>query len=331
MNKFEIPADIMELANQFRASRVFLTAFELGIFTVLNGEGKTSEETASILKTDPRATNRLMNALTVIGIIEKKSGTYYNTPPAAKFLVKGKPGYMGGIGHTVNLWDTWSNMTEAVIKGTAPEVRKPVNDRGENWLDSFIAAMHMRAKKQAPVIISKLDLNGVSKVLDVGGGPGTFSFAFVDAKDGLKATVFDLPNVVPLTHKYIEQEGCTGKVDTLEGDYLKNSIGSGYDLAFLSAVIHSNSPDDIKLLFSKCYKALNENGQIVVLDYIMDNERTSPPMGAMFSLNMLVGTEAGDTFTESEVRSWLEEAGFSSVKKVNTELGTDLMIGKKIL
>ena len=266
MNKFETPADIMELANQFRASRVFLTAFELGIFTVLDDEGKTSAETASILKTDPRATNRLMNALTVIGIIEKKNGSFYNTPASVKFLVKGNHGYMGGLGHTVNLWDTWTNMTEAVIKGTAPEIRKSINDRGENWLDSFIAAMHMRAKKQAPVIISRLDLNGVSKVLDVGGGPGTFSFAFVDAKDGLKATVFDLPNVVPLTHKYIKQEGYTGKVDTLEGDYLENSIGSGYDLAFLSAVIHSNSPQDINQLFSKFYKALNKNGQIVVLD-----------------------------------------------------------------
>jgi SAM-dependent methyltransferase len=329
MKKYNNPSDIMELANQFRASRVFLTAFELGIFSILGDEGKTSSETASILKTNPRATDRIMNALAVIGIIEKKEGSFYNTPAAAKFLVKGKPGYMGGLGHTVNLWDSWTNMTEAVIKGSAPEVRKPVNDRGENWVDSFIAAMHMRAKKQGPVIISKLDLSGVSKVLDLGGGPGTFSFAFIDAKEGLKATVFDLPNVVPLTHKYIEQEGYSGKVDTLEGDYLENDIGSGYDLTFLSAVIHSNSPDDIKLLFSKCYKALNKNGQIVVLDYIMNDDRTEPAMGAMFALNMLVNTDAGDTYTESEVRNWMEDAGFSSIKKVNTEFGTDLIIGRK--
>lgn len=330
MDKYKSPADIMELANRFRASRVFLTAFELGIFSILGDEGKTSVETASILKTNPRATDRIMNALTVMGIIEKKNGSFYNTPAAAKFLVKGKPGYMGGLGHTVNLWDSWTNMTEAVTKGTAPEIRKSINDRGESWLDSFIAAMHMRAKIQAPVIISKLDLNGVSKVLDAGGGPGTFSFAFVDAKEGLKATVFDLPNVVPLTHKYIEQNGYADKVDTLEGDYLENDIGSGYDLTFLSAVIHSNSPEDIKLLFSKCNKALNKNGQIVVLDYIMNDERTEPEMGAMFALNMLVNTDAGDTYTETEVRSWMEEAGFSSIKKVSTEFGTDLMIGRKV-
>lgn len=329
MDNFKTPADIMELANRFRASRVFLTAFELGVFTVLGNEGKTSAETASILKTNPRATDRLMNALTVIGIIEKKNGAFYNTHAVTKFLVKGEAGYMGGLGHTVNLWDSWTNMTEAVINGSAPERRKPVNDRGENWVDSFIAAMHMRAKKQAPVIISRLDLNGVSRVLDLGGGPGTFSFAFADAKEGLKATVFDLPNVVPLTKDYIKQEGYTGKVGTLEGNYLENDIGSGYDITFLSAVIHSNSPEDIKLLFSKCYKALNKNGQIVVLDYIMNDDRTEPAMGAMFALNMLVNTDAGDAYSEAEVRSWLEEAGFSSIKKVSTEFGTDLMIGRK--
>lgn len=330
MTKYNNPADIMELANGFRASRVFLTAFELGIFSVLDEQEKTSAEVASVIKTNSRATDRLMNVLTAIGIIEKKNGKFHNTPAAEKFLVKGKLAYLGGMGHTVNLWDTWSNMTEAVVKGTAPEVRPSVNDRGENWLDAFIAAMHMRAKQQAPVIISKLDLNSVSKILDVGGGPGTFSFAFVKAKEGLKAIVFDLPNVIPLTQKYIAQEGFTDKVDTVTGDYLKNDLGSGYDLVFLSAVIHSNSPGENKLLFSKCQEALNKNGQLVVLDYVMNEDRTEPAMGAMFSLNMLVGTKSGDTFTESEIKSWMEETGFSFVNRKSTEFGTDLMIGRKV-
>jgi SAM-dependent methyltransferase len=330
MNKINNPADIMELANGFRASRVLLTAFELEIFSVLGNEKKTSPEVASALKTDPRATDRLMNALTAIGILEKRDGKFYNSHAAAKYLVKGEPGYMGGLGHTVNLWDSWTTMTEAVKIGSAPDVRKPVNDRGENWVDSFIAAMHMRAKQMAPVIISQLDLKGVSKVLDVGGGPGTFSFAFVDAKEGLKATVFDLPGVVPLTLSYIERGGYKGKVDTVTGDYLENDLGSGYDLVFLSAIIHSNSPEENKLLFSKCAKALNKNGRLAVLDYVMSDDRITPAMGAMFALNMLVNTEAGDTFTETEVKSWMEDAGFSSIEKKSTEFGTDLMIGRKV-
>jgi SAM-dependent methyltransferase len=330
MGKFNSPADITELANAFRASRIFLTAFELGIFSVLVDESKTSSDVASAVKTDSRATDRLMNALTAIGILEKKEGKFHNSPAASKFLVKGKPSYMGGLGHTVNLWKSWNNMTESVKCGTSVKVDESVNDRGEDWVYSFIAAMHMRAKQMAPVIISMLDLKDVSKVLDVGGGPGTFSFAFVDAKEGLKATVFDLPSVIPLTQKYIENEGYKGKVETLTGDYLNNDLGSGYDLLFLSAVIHSNSPEDNKILFSKCAKALNKNGQLVVLDYIMSEDRTTPALGAMFALNMLVNTKGGDTFTESEVKNWMAGTEFSSIKRKSTEFGTDLMIGWKI-
>jgi ubiquinone/menaquinone biosynthesis C-methylase UbiE len=330
LDKIKDPNDIMALANAFRASRVFLTAFELDLFSVLGSESKTSEEAAVALKTDTRATDRLMNALSAIGLLEKKNGKFKNIPAAEKFLVKGKPGYMGGLGHTVHLWNNWSNMTESVKQGTAVEVKESVNDRGDNWLDSFIAAMHMRAKKQAPGIIGMIDLNGVETVLDVGGGPGTFSFAFADAKKGLKATVFDLPNVVPLTHKYIADEGFTGKVATATGDYLKDDLGNGYDLIFLSAVIHSNSADENKLLFSKCCKALNEKGQLVVLDYVMSEDRTSPAMGAMFALNMLVGTNAGDSYTESEINGWMKETGFTGFVRKDTEYETSLIIGRKV-
>ena len=119
MKKYDNPNDIMELANAFRASRVFLTAFELGIFSELGSESKTSEAVSTSLNTDPRATDRLMNALAALGILEKLTDSFKNTPAAERFLVKGKSEYMGGLGHTVNLWKTWSNMTESVRQGTA--------------------------------------------------------------------------------------------------------------------------------------------------------------------------------------------------------------------
>jgi predicted O-methyltransferase YrrM len=319
----------MEFANAFRASRVLLTAFELDIFTILESREKSSHDAAKQIGTNQRATDRLLNALAALGLLKKKNGKFSNTTVASKFLVRGKPGYMGGLAHTVNLWDSWSTMTEAVKEGTSVLGRKPVNDRGGQWLDAFITAMHMRAKQQAPVIASMLDFSGVSKVLDVGGGSGAFSFAFVNVKKDLNAVVFDLPSVIPLTRKYIESEGFSGKVDTVIGDYLKDNLGSGYDMIFLSAIIHSNSPEENKLLFKKSVNALNPNGQLVVVDYIMNDDRTEPALGALFALNMLVGTKAGDTYTESEVLSWMDETGFVNIVRKDTEFGTSLVIGRK--
>jgi len=327
MAKINTPADFIEAVNGFRISRVILTAYELDIFTVIGKECISSADISGKIKTDARATDRLMNVLVGSGLLEKKSGKFSNTPFAEKFLVKGSPSYMGGTGHISHLWHSWSTMTEAVKKGTSVMMRSEINERGDDWLEPFIAAMHQRGKQQAKVIADMLDLSGVKKILDVGGGSGAFSFAMVDKNPAIKAIVYDLPNVIPIMKKYIKQEGYENKVSTLTGNYLEDPLGSGYDMAFLSAVIHSNNAGENKLLFGKCAKSLNPGGQLVVLDHIMNEDRTEPFGGAMFSLNMLVGTKAGDTFTGSEIKSWMVDSGFENISLKETGIGTNLLIG----
>jgi hypothetical protein len=323
------PSSIHDSVYAFRNARVLLTAYELDLFTALEDEPKTSAEVARLLRTDERATDRLMDALCAMGFLKKSKGKFSNTPLTARFLVKGRPDYMAGLMHSVSLWRTWSTLTDAVRSGTSVVVRGEVNERREDWLDAFIAAMHARAFKQAPAVIKLLDLRGVRRVLDVGGGSGAFSMAFVRAKKDIHAVVFDLPNVIPLSRKYIDGEHLSDRISTSVGDYTTDSLGSGFDLAFLSAVIHSNSAEVNKQLFRKVADALSLNGQIVVQDHIMSEDRTAPVAGALFALNMLVGTKAGDTYTGSEVRAWMEEAGFKNIRRKASPLGTDLMMGRK--
>lgn len=322
------PRPLMELATAFQRSRPLLTAFELGLFTVINEEERTSEEAAAALGTDPRATDRLMNALTALGLLEKRQGTFRNAPLAATFLVKGRPGYLAGLGHTNHLWDTWSQMTDVVRAGHPTDIDATA-DRGEDWLRPFIAAMHARASQTAAAAVGLLDLEGVNRVLDVGGGSGAYAMAFARARRGISAVVFDLPNVVPLTRMYVAQAGLAAEVSTVSGDYLTASLGEDFDLVFMSAVIHSNAVDDNRLLFRKAAQALNPGGRLVVQDFLMNEERDGPLMPALFALNMLVGTPEGDTFTESEVRAWMEEAGFHAIERKDTAHGTSLVIGRR--
>jgi SAM-dependent methyltransferase len=208
-------------------------------------------------------------------------------------------------------------------------VRNPAAGSGVNWLEAFIAAMHMRAARQAPAIVKLINLKGVKRILDVGGGSGIFSMAFVRAKKGITAVIFDLPNVVNLSKGYIDAENLGSLLSVAGGDYTIDPLVNGIDLVFMSAIIHSNSPEVNKQLFRKAFEALNPDGRLVVLDYIMNDDRTSPAAGAYFSLNMLVGTHEGDTFTESEVRSWMEGAGFKKISKTKTKFGTGLLTGLK--
>jgi 2-polyprenyl-3-methyl-5-hydroxy-6-metoxy-1,4-benzoquinol methylase len=139
----------------------------------------------------------------------------------------------------------------------------------------------------------------------------------------------DLPHVIPLTKKYVSKAGLLENFNFIEGDYLSKEFEKGYDLILLSAIIHINSYEQNKMLVKKCADALNENGMIIISDFIMNDDRTQPYHGALFSINMLVGTTSGDTYTEREMSEWFESAGITKIERKNTSFGSDLMIGIK--
>jgi ubiquinone/menaquinone biosynthesis C-methylase UbiE len=323
------PESIREIAYAFQGSRIFLTAYELGIFGIVGNRTKSSQDVAHTLGTDWRATDRLMNALAAMGLLAKEGGTFRNSPSASRFLVPSSPDYLSGLMHTVHLWDTWSTLTKAVKLGTSVPAQQQRREDPTGWTEAFIAAMNDRARKQAPVVAAQMNLKEGMRVLDVGGGSGAFAVAFVRAKRGVKATVFDLPDVLPLTERYVSAEGLLERIDLVAGDYTSDELPKGYDLVFLSAIIHSNSPDQNRKLLRNCARALNPKGSLVVQDFIMDENQTNPPAGAFFALNMLVGTAAGDTYRESEIRDWMKEAGLSDINKGETPFGSAQVRGTK--
>ncbi len=320
--------ELNSMINGFQKSRVLLTAFELGIFTLLSNSEKSAKEIAINQNLNTDAVEQLMNVLCALELLEKKKGKFSNLPIAEKFLVKGKPDFLSRIYHNINLWDSWSSLTQVVKTGTVTH-QTQIIDKEDDWLKNFIGAMHNRAKKTAPGIVQNINLEGVNSLLDLGGGSGVFAMAFKNQKNKLKATVFDLPNVIPLTKDYIKKEGFDGKINTIAGDYLKDDIGSGYDLIFLSAIIHSNSFEENQKLILKCATALNPGGRILIDDFIMNENKTGPVRGAIFAINMLVGTKSGTTYSEGEIKAWFDKANIRFISNEQTQNGTGQIIGQK--
>jgi len=323
------PNTIREFAASFQKSRILLTGFELDIFTNLDEQGTSNQQVAKELHLDEHACERLLNALVSLEFLTKQNDLFFNTAESFAYLSKKSPDYLGGLMHLNHLWYTWSNLTLVVKTGKSANPSQ-FNARGDDWLFSFISAMHDRAKKQAPQQIAGIDLSGIHSILDIGGGSGVFSMEFVSRKPEIEATVFDLPNVVPITRKFIEKDGFSDRIKTFTGDYTRDDLPSGFDLAFLSAIIHSNSLEVNEELIIKCYKALNKNGRIIIQDWIMNNDRTKPPSGAIFAINMLVGTEAGDCFTEKEVTRMLKTAGFNNISRHEFESGLSQVSAQKL-
>jgi ubiquinone/menaquinone biosynthesis C-methylase UbiE len=319
---------ILELASAFQASRALLSAVELDLFTLLEEAPRASAEVARAIGADPRGVDRLMNALCALDLIEKQERRFRNSPAASQFLVRGKAGYIAGLMHWVHLWESWSTLTAAVRRGGAA-LRAPVGARGDAWREAFIAAMHWRAVQHAPQVVGSLDLAGVARVLDVGGGSGAYAMAFVRAKPGLRATVFDLPAVLPLTRGYVEEANLTGSVEFVAGDYNTDPPGEGFDIVFLSAILHSNSPEENRQLLRRCGAALTAGGQLVIQEFLIHEDRTGPVFPALFALNMLVGTPAGDAYTEDEIRAWMAEASVREITRRDTPFGTGLLVGRR--
>ena len=319
---------IREFASSFQKSRILLTSFELDIFTNIDESGTSNKQITHKLKLDEHACERLMNALVSLGFLKKQNQLFFNTAETFTFLSKKSPDYLGGLMHSNHLWNTWSNLTMVIKTGVSAHPAE-INERGEDWLTPFITAMHDRAKKQAPQQLASIDLSGINSILDVGGGSGAFSMEFVSRKPGIEVTVFDLPNVVPITKVFLEKEGFSDKVKTYAGDYTTDELPGGFDMVFLSAIIHSNSLKVNADLIKKCFSSLNMNGLIVIQDWIMNNDRTRPTAGAVFAINMLVGTESGDCFTEQEVIEMLSAAGFKDISRTEFETGSSRMTAYK--
>ena len=323
------PNTIREFAASFQKSRILLSGFELDIFTAIAESGSSNDQIAKHLKLDEHACERLLNALVSLGFLDKKNSLFFNTTESFTFLSKKSPDYLGGLMHSNHLWNTWSNLTQVVKTGISAHPSE-INVRGEEWLFSFISAMHDRAKKQAPQQLKNIDLAGVLSALDVGGGSGAYSMEFVSKKTDIEATVFDLPNVIPITKKFLYKEGFSDKIKTHSGDYTTDNLPKGFDLVFMSAIIHSNPLEINRDLIKKCFDSLNKKGRIIIQDWIMNNDRTQPLAGAVFAINMLVGTEAGDCFTEEEVTGMLIGAGFKNISKIEFESGLSQIIAHKI-
>lgn len=320
-----LPDDLNELARSFMPARVLLSALELDVFTAV-ADGATAETVARKIGAKPRSIEMLLNALASLKLLEKRDGTFCTTPATARFFADGsRDNACPGLLHTANLWHRWSTLTDAVRAGTsvAPRVR----DNG--WVTSFIAAMDRNANERAGAIVKAITPNGTKRVLDLGGGSGAYSIALARAVPGLHADVMDTAAVVPLTQQYIRQAGLADRISTRVGDMLSDPLGEGYDMVLVLAICHMFSPEEIRMLFQRAFRALAPKGRIVVQDFVLEPDKTAPRTAALFALNMLVGTAAGNTYSEPEYAGWLRDAGFTDVHRVHLPGPGSLMIGTR--
>jgi precorrin-6B methylase 2 len=311
--------EVLDLARSFQPVCVLAAGTALGVFSPLAVKPMTAEALAGELGADPRATTVLLDALAAIQFLSKQ-GEKYNVPEdVAKLLSEqSADNVLPMVRHLANCLRRWVELPKVVKTGNCAEAGSSIRGADADRED-FIGAMNLISEPIAAGIIDKIQPLEFHHILDVGGGPGTWSIAFLRAVPEARATLFDQPTVIPMAEKRFAEAGLTDRVTLVGGDFYTDALPEGADLAWLGAICHQNSRLQNWDLFANVHKALADGGFVVIRDMVMDTSHTNPVAGALFAVNMLVGTEGGGTYTFDEYREDLSAAGFSEVRLVHRE------------
>jgi SAM-dependent methyltransferase len=309
------PGKLLQTSGGYWPACVLHASVKLGVFTILADRDLGSREVALALDADERGVSMLLDALAAMGLLSKEGGRYRNTAASRSFLVQDSPQYVGHmIMHHHHLVESWSRLDQAVRTGSPVRTRASLDDAKVR--ESFLMGMFNNAMSIAPQVAGQVDLAGRRRLLDLGGGPGTYAIHFCLRNPGLKTTVYDLPTTRPFAEKVIARFGLSDRVRFAAGDYLRDPVEGRYDVAWLSHILHAEGPEDCQTIVRKAVAALEPGGLVLVHEFILDDARASPLFPALFSLNMLLGTERGQSYTESEIKDMLANAGVTDIRRL---------------
>jgi hypothetical protein len=308
------PRELMEISGAYWESCALHAAVKLGVFTIIGQGQLTGKEMAQRLNGDERGVATLLNALTAMGLLVKSDNKYANAPASATYLTKDSPQYMGYmIMHHHHLMDSWHQLDRAIMTGAPVRVRAAAST--EEQRESFLMGMFNMAMAFAPQATKEIDLAGREHLLDMGGGPGTWAIHFCLNNPGMRATIYDLPATRPFAEKIVARFRVSDRVQFQEGNYLEDEIEGKYDVAWLSHILHGESPEHCALIIKKAVETLGPGGLIMIHDFILNNDLAGPLFPALFSLNMLTGTKGGRSYSEEQIMDMLAKAGAKKLSR----------------
>ena len=322
------PGKLMELSSHHWKTGTLHAAVKLDVFSII-GDGRWSvSQIARKLSCSRKGMQRLLDALTAMDLLVKQDDQYTNSAAGRAFLCRESPQYLGYIMmHHHQLVNSWTRLDEAVRSGKPDRKRAVESDQG--WRENFLMGMFNMASSLAPRIVPLIDMSDRSSLLDLGGGPGTYAIHFCQANSGLAATVFDLATTRPFAEKTISEFDLSHRISFRAGNFLTDDIGSEYDVAWLSHILHGEGSDDCRRILRKTVKSLNSGGRVIIHEFILDDTMDHPLFPALFSLNMLLGTPSGQAYSEGQLRQMMQDAGLEKIHRIRFDSPNDsgIMVG----
>jgi ubiquinone/menaquinone biosynthesis C-methylase UbiE len=319
------PDRILQMTWGFTVTRTICTALELDLFTRVAEGQTTTKALLAATKASARGLPMIVDALVGLGLLTRtgteEPATLGLSPDAAAFLSRRGPAYLGDLVlfHGGPIDGSWRGLTDSVRTGRPAMAVDAPAEGVPFWhglVDSLFALGHLAAT-QVGKELARLHPKGPIRLLDVAAGSGVWAIGAAEVEPRVRPTIQDLPETMEHARRFVARAKLGDRVAWLPGDLRKIDFGtSAFEAAVLGHIVHSEGEAHSRALFRKVAKALVPGGTIVVVDFVPEADRSSPPLPLLFALNMLVLTTEGSTYTLPQYRAWLEEAGFRDVRTI---------------
>ena len=328
------PERLMELSFAYAPPLIISAGVSNKVFDSLEGGAKTPGQVAEETGASARALGILMNALVGLGLLKKdRQGKYSLTPESASFLLSKKPGTHAGFFGTIEpqLISRWLRLSDIVREGR-PAAAVNQETEGTEFFSQLVENIIPMSYPPAQKLGDHLKLAKAKNeihVLDLGAGSGIWGIALAQKSPRVRVTAVDWAGMIPTTKRITQKFGVADRFNYVEGDMLEANFGSGYDIAILGHILHSEGEVRSRRLLKKIFRALKSGGTIAIAEWLVNDDRTKPLPSLMFAVQMLVNTEKGDTFSFNQIKTWLEEAGFKKVRKLEAPGPSPLVLATK--
>ena len=314
------PGTLLETSGYYWKTCTLHAAVKLQIFTIIGSNKMDAHQINARLNGDLRGLTMLLNALSAMDLLEKSANTYSNSRAAQTFLDQGSDRYIGYmIMHHHHLMDSWHRMDQGILSGQPVRERPSFSD--EQRRESFLMGMFNVGMATAPKAAEAVDLKKATRLLDLGGGPGTFAIHFCQANPGLTAAVYDLETTRPFAEKTIARFNLADRINFIAGDYTIDTDFDDhpFDAAWLSHILHGEGPEQAEKIIDKAVQSLKPGSPIFIHEFILDDTMDGPLFPALFSLNMFLGTPEGKSYSETELSDMLTACGVKNIHRLDFE------------
>ena len=320
------PSKIMQVGTGFMATKTLLTAVNMELFTILSKRELSGKDIQSRLGLHNRNLYDFLDALVALGFLKrtgiKETSLYKNAPDSDMFLDKNKPSYVGGILEMCNnrLYPFWNDLEDGLKTGLPQNETKnggePIFEAvyaDPKKLREFVSAMGGVQMGNFIAFAKQFDFSPYKTLCDIGGAGGALSAQVATNHKHMQCTTFDLAPVSPIAKENLNAMGLGEKVKVVSGDFFTDNFPKA-DIITMGQILHDWGTKDKKMLIQKAYDALPKGGALVIIENIIDDNRSENAFGLLMSLNMLIETTEGYDFTVSDFNKLAKEAGFTKMK-----------------